>query len=205
MVSSIVVIAMAMIAQAAGAAPKPAAGPAEAIAAKLNDAQRLLRNGRYAEALEALTAVEAEGTKEPARLTAELKVRLALCKAECQASQGEYGKAIDGLKAAAASEPKNADLVARLADLYLIPGDWKAAEGAVLQAEKLDPDHLQARWVKGRLLEMQGKLEESVAAWKWFVDRYNEKRANIVTSADALLLVGQAAERYYRASAGVKN
>ena len=36
-------------------------------------------------------------------------------------------------------------------------------------------------------------------AWKWFVDRYNEKRADIVMSADALLLVGQAAERYYRA------
>ena len=39
------------------------------------------------------------------------------------------------------------------------------------------------------------------SVWKWFVDRYNEKRAEIVTSPEALLLVGQAAERYYRASA----
>ncbi len=38
-------------------------------------------------------------------------------------------------------------------------------------------------------------------AWKWFVDRYNEKKAEIVKSAEALVLVGQAAERYYRASA----
>ena len=124
-----------------------------------------------------------------------------MCKAECQASQGEYAKAIDGLKAAAAGEPKSADLVARLADLYLTRGDWEAAEAAMLQAEKLDPDHLQARWVEGRLLELRGELEKAVVAWKWFVDRYNEKRAEIVTSADALLLVGQAAERYYRASA----
>ena len=71
----------------------------------------------------------------------------------------------------------------------------------MLQAKKLDPDHLQARWVEGRLMELRGELEKAVAAWKWFVDRYNEKRADIVTSADALLLVGQAAERYYRASA----
>ncbi len=69
------------------------------------------------------------------------------------------------------------------------------------QAEKLDPDHLLARWVEARLLELRGELDKAVVAWKWFVDRYNEKRAEIVTSAEALLLVGQAAERYYRASA----
>ena len=61
--SSIVVIAMAVVAQAAAPAPKPDAQPAEAVAAKLNDAQRLLRNGRYAEAEEALAAIEAEGRK----------------------------------------------------------------------------------------------------------------------------------------------
>ena len=134
-----------------------------------------------------------------------LKVGLALYKAESQASQGEYGKAIDGLKSAAAGEPKNADLVARLADLYLTRGERQAAEAAMLQAKKLDPDHLQARWVEGRLMELRGDLEKAVSAWKWFVDRYNEKRADIVTSADALVLVGQAAERYYRASARARN
>ena len=60
-----------------------------------------------------------------------MRVTLALDKAECQASQGEYAKAIDGLKAAAATEPKNADLPARLADLYLTRGDWEAAEAAM--------------------------------------------------------------------------
>ena len=69
------------------------------------------------------------------------------------------------------------------------------------RALKLDENHLQARWVEARLLELRGELEKSVVAWKWFVDRYNEKRAEIVASADSLILVGQAAERYYRASA----
>ena len=172
-----------------------------AVTAKLNDARRLLRNGRYAEAEEALAVIEADAKKEPVGLTSALKVGLALNKAECQSSQGEYTKAIDGLKSAAAGEPKSADLVARLADLYLTRGDWDAAHAAMLQAKNLEPDHLQARWVEGRLLELRGELEKAVVAWKWFVDRYNEKRADIVTSADALLLVGQAAERYYRAVA----
>jgi cellulose synthase operon protein C len=199
--SSIVVIAMAVVAQAAAPAPKPDVQPTEAASAKFNDARRLLRNGRYAEAEEALAAIEAESKKEPAGLTPALRVGLALYKAECQASQGEYIKAIDGLKSAAAAEPKSADLMARLADLFLTRGDWQAAEAAMLQAKKLDPDHLQARWVEGRLMELRGDLEKAVVAWKWFVDRYNEKRADIVTSADALVLVGQAAERYFRASA----
>ena len=54
---------------------------------------------------------------------------------------------------------------------------------------------------QARLLELRGELEKSVVAWKWFVDRYNEKKPEIVTSAESLVLVGQAAERYYRASA----
>ena len=61
--SSIVVIAMAVVAKRAAPAPKSDVQPAEAAAAKLNDAQRLLRNGRYAEAEEALAAIEAEGKK----------------------------------------------------------------------------------------------------------------------------------------------
>ena len=69
------------------------------------------------------------------------------------------------------------------------------------RSAKLDADNLQSRWVKARLLELRGDLEKSVIAYKWFVDRYNEKKPEIVVSAEALVLVGQAAERYYRASA----
>ena len=57
-----------------------------------------------------------------------MRATISLDEAECQASQGEYGKAIDGLKAAEIEHPKNADLPARLADLYLLRGDWEAAD-----------------------------------------------------------------------------
>ncbi len=67
--SSIVVIAIALVAQAAAPAPKPDVQQSEAVAAKFNDARRLLRNGRYAEAEEALAAIEAEAeNRAPGRI-----------------------------------------------------------------------------------------------------------------------------------------
>ena len=183
-------------AKVAATAPLP-----EERSAQLKEARRLLRNGRYAEAEEKLKAIGEEARKGKQGLSPQLQAILALEQAECLAGQGEYSKAIAGLKAAEAAEPKNADLPARLADLYVWRGDWEAADVAVKRARKLDDNHLQARWVEARLLELRGELEKSVEAWKWFVDRYNEKRAEIVASAESLILVGQAAERYYRASA----
>src|SRR5262249_52384147 len=62
-------LALAIAAQAAKPAEKARdEAPAEATSAKLQDAHRLLRNGRYAEAEEALAAVEAEASKKPAGL-----------------------------------------------------------------------------------------------------------------------------------------
>jgi cellulose synthase operon protein C len=185
-------------AQPAGAG-KPAAG--EETPDRLKEARRLLRNGRYAEAEEKLQEIREASKKAPAGLGSPVAVTLALGVAECQASQGEYAKAIETLKAAELENPKSADVPARLGDLHLSRGDWETAQAAAARAEKLDPNHLQARWVQARLLELRGDLEKSVVAWKWFVDRYNEKQAEIVTSAESLILVGQAAERYYRASA----
>ncbi len=180
------------------AAVKAEAPPADA---ELKEARRLLHNGRYAEAEEAFTAVQAAASKRPGGLTPAIKVALALGLAECQSSQGEYAKAIEILKAAEAGDPKNADLPARLSDLYLTRGDWDAAEAAMKRAEKIDPDHLAARWTEAQLLDLRGETEKAIVACKWFIDRYNERRAEIVRDAEALLLVGQASERYYRATA----
>jgi tetratricopeptide (TPR) repeat protein len=191
----IVFVVAAVVAQAPATAPKTQ-DKAPASDQELKEARRFLQNGRYAEAEEALTAILAGAKKEPAR-----KVAIVLGLAECQASQGEYAKAIERLKAAETEEPKHADLPARLSELYLMRGDWEAAEAAMRRAEKIDPDHLLARWVEARLYELRGELDKAVAACKWFVDRYNGRRAEIIKDADALLLVGQACERYYRANA----
>ncbi len=137
----IVFVVAAVVAQAPAPAPK-AQEKAPAADQELKEARRFLQNGRYAEAEEALTAILADAKKDPARLTPARKVAIVLDLAECQASQGEYAKAIERLKATEAEESKNADLPARLAELYLTRGDWEAADAAMRRAEKIDPDHL---------------------------------------------------------------
>jgi Tfp pilus assembly protein PilF len=200
----LVMVVAAIVGQEPGAkaaAKRPATAVESEAEANLKEARRLLQNGRYAEAEEGLSALQGRAKTEPGRLSPPQKVAVALAQAECQASQGEYAKAIERVKAAAAEGLPNADLPARLAELHLTRGDWEAAEAAMRQAEKIDPDHLQARFVEARLLELRGETDKAGLAWKWFVERYNDRRPEIARSAEALLLVGQAAERYYRASA----
>ena len=88
MVSSVVILALAAVAQAPAPAPKADTKTAEIRTAKLNEAERLLRNGRYAEAEEALAAIEAQGKKEPAGLAPAIAVALAVSRAECQVESG---------------------------------------------------------------------------------------------------------------------
>ena len=195
----IVIVVAAVVAQAPATAPKTQE-PAPVADQPFKEARRLLQNGRYAEAEEALEAILAIAKKEPRGSPLRRNSAIILSLAECQASQGEYVKAIERLKAAEAEQPKNADLPARLSELYLTRGDWEAAEAAMRRAEKIDPDHLLARWVEARLYDLRGELDKAVVACKWFVNRYNERRAEIIKDADSLLLVGQASERYYRAT-----
>jgi tetratricopeptide (TPR) repeat protein len=170
----------------------------------LDAARRLLANGRYAEAEEAFTAAESEAKKSAkggGGLSQDIEVQIALGKVECQASQGEYAKAIAALKTLSASQPRNADAAARLAELYFNRGNWEDADAASRRALQVRPDHLLGRWTQARLLESRGKLEEAVKACKWFVDHYNTRPPDLARNAQNLLLVGQAAERYYRATA----
>ncbi len=178
-----------------------AADPGTASPSVLKEARRLLNNGRYAEAEEALAAVESSAGKEPGKLTPTLRSSMAILRAESQSSQGEYGKAIETLKAAESADPANPHLPARLAEIAITRGDWDAADAAIARARKIDTDDLAARWAEARLLDLRGETEKAVAACKWFVERYNLRQAEIARDAEALLIVGQASERYYRASA----
>ena len=65
---------------------------------------------------------------------------------------------------------------------------------------KAKPDHLLARWVEARLLDAKGLRKEADAACKWFVDYQNLHAGEVEKDASALLLIGQASERYARAN-----
>jgi tetratricopeptide (TPR) repeat protein len=170
-----------------------AAGPDD----EINAARRLWQNGRYAEARESYEAI----LKKPGPLDPANTAKVELGRVNCLASEGEYPKAIEAVEALLAKQPANPDALARLAELRFTRGDWAGAEESVRAALKADADHLAARWVAARLLEARGEIDNAVLAWKWFVDRYNDQKDEIRKSADALLIVGQASERYYRAIA----
>src|SRR4051794_31454611 len=95
-----------------------AAAPADG----LEDARRLLQNGRYAEAQEAYDAILKKDDLAP-----DVRARAVLGRAESLAGQGEVDKALEALLALRKDQPQNADLAARAADLRLSRGDWPGA------------------------------------------------------------------------------
>ncbi len=157
------------------------------------EARTLWKTGKYAEAQEAYEALAKAADLKPAA-----KETIALGLADCLISQGQPDKALATLKAVA---PPSADVHARIADVLFHRGDWDGAAAAAKAARAIKDDHLQARWIEARLLESQGKLAPDGADWKWFIDYQNGHNDTLAKDPLGLLIVGQAAERYYRANA----
>ncbi len=173
----------------------PAVGPKD-----VEKARGLWKVGKYAEALEAFENLGKAGDMAPA-----VRDALALGRADCLAATGEPDQAIAGLRAVAeaaekAKEADDPDVWARLADLLFSRGDWEGAEAATIRALGVKADHLLGRWVQVRTLEARGRREEADRACKWFVDYQNLHADDLAKDAPALLLIGQATERYARAN-----
>ncbi len=162
-----------------------------------DDARDLWKTGKYAEAQDsyekALKAIDPPD--------AATRSKYALGLAECLASQGESDQAAATLQNEIEAQPENADLRARLADLQFGRGQWDEALANAEAALKAKPDHLLGRWVLARMLEARGKRDEALKAWQWFIDYHNDHQRALSKDADALLIIGQAAEKYYRAKA----
>lgn len=164
----------------------------------LADAVKAYRTGKYATAEERFRAlVESPDFQAPER-----QVRLAVGVADTLRARGELDEAERVLNDARAKFKDAADPVvpAKLADLALFRGRWDDAESLADQALAADPDHVPARWVKARLLLNRGEREAAVDACRWFVDHQNANPA-VDRDPDLLVIVGQAAEIYYRAIA----
>ncbi len=162
-------------------------------------ARDLWKVGKYAEALDAYDAL-LKGDVPP---KPDVRDAVALGRADCLDSTGEPDKAIAALREVAEPKPgekDNPDVWARLADLQLSRGDWDGAEASALRALQAGADHLLAHWTQARLLEAKGRRKEADQAYKWFVDYQNLHADDVAKDAPALLLIGQATERYARAN-----
>jgi Tfp pilus assembly protein PilF len=157
----------------------------------LDQARQFTQVGKYAEALDAYDA--AEKALKPDDEAG--KVRAAIGRADVLAATGKADDAIAALTKLAAEPKPSPDILARLADLEFGRGRWDQADAHAGQALAADKDHLQARWVTVRL--KLGRGEKAVEDLRWFIDHFNAQRAKYEKDADALILIGQAAERYY--------
>lgn len=172
---------------------------ATAHADALDDARDLWKTGKYAEAQEAYDAALkalAEADRTPA-----VRAKYALGLAETLSSQGELDRAIETLTKELANQADQADLLARLADLQFGRGQWDEASANVAKAKAAKDDHLLARWVEAKLFEARGQLADARKSWEWFIDYQGQHAAQTAKRAEDLLLIGQAAEKYYRTKA----
>jgi len=161
----------------------------------IDDATDEWRTGRYARALELFEAIDTE------EADAKTAARVAIGQAKCLQSMGRLDEAQAALEDAAAVAEPSPKVLGQLADLNFERGDWEEAEKRADQAIGIDPGCRSARWVIARLHDARGERAQAVEAYRWFIDDYNARNAEVRRDADALCLIGQAAERYYRASA----
>jgi len=110
-------------------------------------------------------------------------------------------QAITALKQVAAWQLQNADVWAHLAELQFGRGDWDGATESVHQGLKSQPEPSSDALDPGPALRGPRPARAGERRLKWFIDHYNAHQGELAKNADALLLIGQAAERYYRANA----
>ena len=153
---------------------------APAAADDLSTARKLLLTGKYA---------EAEDAYRPLTKT---DFRAALGLARSQDARGMREKAVKTLAAAPAG---HAEIEAELARLAFDRGDYKAAEEHVESALKLDGDQLLAKWLRGELFRVSGRLDEAAGAYHELVAFYN---GHDVKNTESLRWIGLAAAEYAR-------
>ncbi|HEV3236349.1 MAG TPA: tetratricopeptide repeat protein [Gemmataceae bacterium] len=155
--------------------------------ASLHDARTRWLHGNYEEAqklYEELAKGEGAKTKTDAIIGLSRVLQ----------SQGHYEKAQALIDSAVIEQPKQANLLARQADLNYSRGHWIEAEKAANAAVDLDKNQFLARWVRGQIYRDRGDLDKADQEFRWFVRTYSERseKDNDIKNPEELLLVGLA-------------
>jgi tetratricopeptide (TPR) repeat protein len=113
-------------------------------------------------------------------------------------SQGEYDKALAVVEKALKALPKDADLLARKAEVLYLRGRWAEAEKAANAAIARNSRHFGARWVRAQVIRDRGDLKKADGEFRWFVRNYDPDK---VYGSETLVLVGLAACEFARINA----
>lgn len=103
--------------------------------------------------------------------------------------QGDYDKAEKVIAALLADMPKDADLLARHAELHHLRGRFDQAEKTAQAALTENKDHFLAHWVMGQVHRDRGDTDKAEEHFVWFVRIFNQKN---IADPDELRLVGLA-------------
>ena len=154
-------------------------------AASLEDARLRWLKGNYEEAQEQYQ----ELLKKP-KLEGPASIGLSRA---CQ-SQGQYDKALAVIDKALKSLPRDADLLARRAELLHLRGRWDEADKAAIAALARDDKHLLAHWVRAQVYRDRGDLKKAEDEVKAVMRIYGDlvDTPNEIKNPDQLIIVGLA-------------
>ena len=160
------------------------------LGADLQSAGRLLQTGKTEAAIEAFRAIADADSTEPAEYRAAV---LGLSRA--YQDRGLWDQALEVAEQGLSRVPQDPSLLARLAELEFLRGRYESAERHVKETLARQDDHLLARLVKAHLNAEQGRHDEAIEGYVWFVRYYNRAQP---TDAESLLLVAEGAIQYAR-------
>ena len=162
---------------------------------RLESARVLRQTGKSPEAIEIYDDLKNQDSiKSNPKTLGDVWKGLALAQSEI----GGRTATLPDLEKIANQLPKNADLQAILAQWAFDSGQWDKAKSHIESTLKIDPNHYSARWLQVRLLDASGQNDEATASAEWFIKKRNEAPEKL--NAEQLVIAGQAAERFYRAT-----
>ena len=153
--------------------------PAHAGEPSLQDAQKRLWHGNYAEARGLFEAV----AKQPQH-----KVAAAIGVSRTWQSQGDYDKAEGVLELALKELPASADLLAHRADLLYLLGKWEDSEKSAKEALSQHQDQFLAHWTLARLHQGRGDFKRAGEELVWFVRTFAKRDGNLNDPEQVLLV-----------------
>ncbi|MEI6685485.1 MAG: tetratricopeptide repeat protein, partial [Planctomycetota bacterium] len=151
-------------------------------AADLVQARKLLLTGKLEEAKDEYQEI----LKDPKTAHAATIGLSKICEA-----QGDLNAA---LKIISDLKNPSADVLGRKAEIQFLMGLWNDAEASAANALVQNPDHLQARWVKARILWEGGEIPKALSEFQWFVKSYSDKleTPNAYKKPEDLLIIALA-------------
>jgi tetratricopeptide (TPR) repeat protein len=157
----------------------PTAAPAQS----LRDARTAFQRGNYGEAEEDYVDLLKD---------ADLLVPASIGVSQALQAQGKNG--LPPIEKALKARPKDADLLARKAELLYDRGAWDPALVTAKAAIAAKSDSFLARWIVGQIFRDQGDWPKADEEFRWFVKTYSKRSDddNEIKDPEELRLVGLA-------------